>query len=103
MTVSGNLNVLGTVTAQKVNVSGDVAGATTIIAGTNEVTMLNDNIKVGSLIFVTPTSPTKNSIYVKSQEDGQAVIGFDPIIVEGEEQLTTTDVKFNWWIVGIAQ
>lgn len=103
MVIAGDLKVLGTLDANKVSVSKAVAGTATITAGTNEVTMLNDNIKTGALIFVTPTSATKNSIYVKSQSEGQAVIGFDPTIVEDVEIPTATDINFNWWIVGITQ
>ena len=103
MVIQGDLKVLGTLDANKVSVSQNVAGTAKIIAGTNEITILNENIKLGSLIFVTPTSPTKNSIYVKNQVEGEAVIGFDPIIVDSLEIPTETDINFNWWIVGVSQ
>ncbi len=98
MIINGDLKVLGTVTAEKVNVSQAVAGTASILAGTNEITLLNENIKTGALIFVTPTSPTKNSIYVKSQSEGQVTIGFDE-----PETPTSANIKFNWWIVGVTQ
>lgn len=103
VTIQGDLKVLGTLDANKVSVSEAVAGSATISAGTNEIIILNENIKEGSLIFVTPTSSTKSNIYVKSQVDGQAVIGFDPVIIDEVEELTTTDIKFNWWIVGVSE
>jgi hypothetical protein len=70
------------------------AGTAKILVGQNEITIVGSKIKTNSLIFITPTSATANTIYVKSQENGKAVIGFDlPAI---------NDVSFNWWIVGVA-
>jgi hypothetical protein len=103
MIINGNLKVLGTLDANKVSVSNQVAGTAKIIAGTNEILLLNENIKTGALIFVTPTSPTKNNIYVRTQVEGQAIIGFDPTVIEEIEVPTETDINFNWWIVGITQ
>ena len=96
MVINGDLKVLGTLDANKVNVSNQIAGTGNIVAGTDEVILTNSNIKTDSLIFVTPTSPTKDAIYVKSKIDGQAVIGFETPL-----NPTTTDITFNWWIVGI--
>ena len=98
MTVTGDLKVLGTLDAKKVTVGQEVAGTAIIPAGAFEVTILNDNIKTDSLIFVTPTTATVDSIYVKSQIDGEAIIGFDE-----PEIPTSADIKFNWWVVGISQ
>lgn len=98
MVITGDLKVLGTVDAGKVTVSNQVAGASVIPAGYFEITILNENIKPDSLIFVTPTSSIKYNIYVKSQTEVQAVVGFDE-----PEVPTEIDTKFNWWIVGVSQ
>ena len=98
MTITGDLKVLGTIDAGKVTVSDQVAGSAIIPTGYFEITILNENIKPDSLIFVTPTSSVKYAIYVKSQAEGTAVIGFDE-----PEVPTETDTKFNWWIVGVSQ
>jgi hypothetical protein len=57
------------------------------------VTIINPNIKSGSLVFVTPTSSTQNILYIKEQLDGEIKVGFDGPAV--------SEVGFNWWIVGL--
>ena len=76
--------------------SNATAGTATIPAGLTELTIENSKIEDSSLIYVTPTSSTKNNgLYVKNKEAGQFVVGFtNPIDV---------DVAFNWWIIKVSQ
>jgi hypothetical protein len=71
------------------------AGNAKIPTGSKDIILQNSNIKEIGLIFLTPTSPLANTLYIKEQVDGRAVIGFD--------QALTQDVNFNWWIVDIAK
>ena len=70
------------------------AGSATIPAGVSEITIKNNKVGDYTLVYVTPTSETRNNVlYVKSKQAGQFVVGFtNPIEV---------DTNFNWWIVQI--
>ena len=68
------------------------AGKATLPGGSTELTINSPHVGASSLIYVTPTSETKNNVlYVKSKENGKFVVGFtDPVDIE---------VNFNWWII----
>ncbi len=69
------------------------AGKAKISAGSSEIILINSNIKANSLLFTTITSASTNNIFIKSQEEGKAIIGFT--------ENSPADVTFNWWIVGV--
>ncbi len=69
------------------------AGSAIIPAGSKQVIIKNNIVKENSLIFVTPTSPTPNTIYIKDQVEGAFMVGFDTG--------TQDEVKFNWWVVDV--
>ena len=70
------------------------AGQARIPSGSSEVVIRNPNVKVGSLVFVTPTSATSNFVlYVKEQVDGEILVGMD--------SSASADISFNWWIVQV--
>ncbi|HLE48842.1 MAG TPA: hypothetical protein VI819_02305, partial [Patescibacteria group bacterium] len=71
-----------------------VAGSATITSGYSDITIVNSKVKPDSLIFVTPKTNTQNqNLYLKSQDDGHVVIGFDAP--------ADMDVEFNWWLVDL--
>ena len=81
------------------------AGTAWVPAGKKEITIINPKITETSLIYVTPTTSTRNQVlYVKEQTgceeevvdcQAQATIGFDaPVSVA---------VEFNWWVVQLTQ
>ncbi|MFC1625941.1 LamG domain-containing protein, partial [Patescibacteria group bacterium] len=74
--------------------SNATAGSAIILAGISEITINNSNITDNTLVYVTPTSTSKNNVlYVKSKESGKFVVGFtDPLDI---------DVQFNWWVVDV--
>ena len=90
--IEGNLAVKGVLSTSGIIITGDTAGKAKVPEGEVEVVLQNPNIKEGTLVFVTPTSPTSNGLYVKSQEAGSVTVGF--VLAED------FDVTFNWWIVG---
>ncbi|BCX15076.1 MAG: hypothetical protein KatS3mg088_759 [Patescibacteria group bacterium] len=68
------------------------AGSGILPAGQKEIAIISPAIKADSLVYITPTSDTKNYVlYVKSKEDGKMVVGFNRAL--------DIDVSFNWWIV----
>ena len=69
------------------------AGNTKIPTGLRSITIRNPNIKVDSLVFITPTSEYTGNLYIISQSDGEIKVGFS--------ESTLTDVNFNWWLVGV--
>ena len=70
------------------------AGKAIVPAGYAEVTIKNPKVSEESLIFITPKTNTGNfNLYLKSQTNGQVVIGFD--------STTEVDTEFNWWIIGV--
>jgi hypothetical protein len=70
------------------------AGKAVVPAGYAEVTIKNPKVTENSLIFITPKTNTGNfNLYLKSQTNGQAVVGFD--------SATEMDTEFNWWIIGV--
>ncbi len=90
--IEGNLAVKGALSTSGIIITGDTAGKAKVPEGEIEVVLQNPNIKEGTLVFVTPTSPTSNGLYIKSQEVGSVTVGF--VLAED------FDVTFNWWIVG---
>ncbi len=84
-------------------ISGDITTNSTvgkgiIPSGSTEITIHNPKINDYTLVYVTPTSTTNNSVlYVKSKSAGFFTVGFtdplDPAI----------DANFNWWIVQAGQ
>ena len=70
------------------------AGKAKIAEGTSDVIIRNPKVKSDSLVFITPLTSTGNyTLYVKSQTDGEFSVGFNNI--------TETEVSFNWWIVDV--
>ncbi|NCN06974.1 MAG: hypothetical protein GW946_03995, partial [Candidatus Pacebacteria bacterium] len=68
------------------------SGKARIAAGTSELTIHAAGLTEQSLIYVTPVGSTDNQVlYVKNQQDGFFVVGFDSLAV--------VDVPFNWWMV----
>ncbi|QLG70067.1 MAG: hypothetical protein CH104c_0839 [Candidatus Woesebacteria bacterium] len=68
------------------------AGSGILPAGQKEIAIVSPNIKSESLVYVTPTSDTKNYVlYVKAKEDGRMVVGFNRAL--------DIDVYFNWWVI----
>jgi|GEM_PF-2482322 len=68
------------------------AGSGILPAGQKEIAIVSPNIKSESLVYVTPTSDTKNYVlYVKAKEDGRMVVGFNRTL--------DIDVYFNWWVI----
>ena len=60
-------------------------------AGQSSAIVSNADISTSSLIFITPTSPTTNSLYVVDKEPGAFTVGISAP--------STYDITFNWWIV----
>jgi len=81
------------------------AGKGLIPAGLTEVTIKNINTKANALIYVTPTTSTGNNVlYVKVQDGCEEATGAcQPMFIVGFDQITTSDVEFNWWIVDTKQ
>jgi len=70
------------------------AGSGMLPAGQKEIAIVSPNIKSESLVYVTPTSDTKNYVlYVKAKEDGRMVVGFNRAL--------DIDVYFNWWVIAV--
>ncbi len=101
-TVSGTLDVSNLlakklhlpVTPTESSASGVIApsiGSSILPAGQSSVTVLNDSITDESLIFITPTSPTPNALYVVDKQQGEFIVG-----ITAPQQ---DDVHFNWWII----
>jgi len=68
------------------------SGKGEVKAGTNSTIIYSDSADVESIIQITPTSSTENQIiYIKKQEEGMFVVGFDEIVNQ--------KVTFNWEIV----
>lgn len=68
------------------------SGKGLIKAGTNSTIIYSDLVTPDTIINITPTSSTGNQIiYIKKQENGMFVVGFDEIV--------NKMVNFNWEIV----
>jgi len=82
-------------------------GTATIGAGSTEFLIRNSNITDHSLIYVTPTSDTRNQVvFVKAKISdylGTPEINEAGFIVSVSQPILD-DIDFNWWIVeGVAQ
>ncbi len=67
-------------------------GSAIIPSGRKEIEILSPAITENTLIYITPTSDTKNYVlYIKAKEEGRAVVGFNRAL--------DIDVSFNWWVV----
>jgi hypothetical protein len=99
---SQKLIVAGATTATaSANLAGEIetnatAGHAVIKAGQETITIKSPAITDQTLIYVTPTSDSKNYVlYVKTKSEGKASIGFNrPLDI---------DVEFNWWIIDTRQ
>jgi cytoskeletal protein CcmA (bactofilin family) len=80
--------------AGTVYINSSTAGTASVPKGETEITLQNPNIKQNSLLFITATSQTQANLYIKSQSEGVAVIGFSTPAIN--------DANFNWWIVSVA-
>ncbi len=68
------------------------SGKGIINANTNSTIIYNSLVTPDSIINITPTSSTSNQIiYIKRQQEGMFVVGFDEIVNQ--------KVNFNWEIV----
>ncbi len=68
------------------------SGRGVVNVGTNGTIIYNDLVTADSIINITPTSSTANQIiYIKKQEEGMFIVGFDEIVIK--------KVNFNWDIV----
>ncbi len=111
MQVLGNLAVGGVLSASAISIAEDpnasvsatltgnilnslaTAGEGLVASGSADITIVNPNIKADSLIFVTPTSQSPETLFVKDKGVGTATVGFaNPAAAE---------VTFNWWIVNM--
>ena len=76
---------------------------------TTEFKVISPHITPDSLVYITPTSPTKNQIlYVKAKKGPvtprPTLINPNPATQPGYfivaiDQLVNIDIKFNWWII----
>ncbi len=70
------------------------AGKATVAAGLNEIIVRNENVSDKTLVYVTPTSTTKNRVlYVKAKGEGFFIVGFSNVL--------DVDVEFNWWVIDL--
>jgi len=95
---SGQITIAGaSPETQEADINGEIetnaaAGHAKIKAGEKTLTIKSPAITDTTLIYVTPTSDTKNYVlYVKTKEAGSAGIGFN--------QPLDIDVEFNWWVI----
>lgn len=90
---------IATSSAQLVNgkiTTNATTGSAIIPANRKEIEILSPAITENTLIYITPTSDTKNYVlYVKAKEEGRAVVGFNRAL--------DIDVSFNWWVVETRQ
>lgn len=74
--------------------SNATVGSAAIASGSAEITINNPNVTDYSLVYITPTTSTRNQVlYVKSKQAGSFVVGF--------EKAVDIPVEFNWWIIGL--
>lgn len=74
------------------DIQESTSGKGVVNAGTNSTIIYSDLVRADTIINLTPTSSTQNQIiYIKKQEDGMFVVGFDEIVNKA--------VNFNWEIV----
>ncbi len=76
----------------EMDIQESTSGKGVVNAGTNSTIIYSDLVRADTIINLTPTSSTQNQIiYIKKQEDGMFVVGFDEIVNKA--------VNFNWEIV----
>ena len=66
-------------------------GDATLPSGQTTIVITSTSITEKSLIFITPTSVTDKTLYVIGKQNGQFTVGI--------ATPTTTDIKFNWWVI----
>jgi len=71
------------------------AGSAKLSSGSIQVIIKNPKVTPNSLIFITPTSETSQTIFVKEQKEGEFVVGLS--------QVESFDISFNWWIIQLAK
>lgn len=95
---NGNITVQGEVTVEKISIdtsdeSAASAGKAELPAGDLEIVIDTTAVSEDSLIFVTATSLTNTTLAVTDQTVGESFTVSIP-------QTQTSDLQFNWWIVG---
>ncbi len=69
-------------------------GTAKIASGSAEITIKNPRVTDYTLVYVTPTTSTKNQVlFIKSKRAGQFTVGF--------EEAISGEVEFNWWIIDV--
>ena len=66
-------------------------GTAVLPAGESSITVENESVTDESLVFITPTSPTGNTLYVVDRIPGEFIVGITAPPLE--------DIRFNWWII----
>jgi len=99
---SQKLTIAGaSVATASANLAGEIetnasAGHAIITKGTEQVTIKSPAITDKTLVYVTPTSDTKNYVlFVKTKQNGSAGVGFNRAL--------DIDVEFNWWVIDTGQ
>jgi len=112
LTVGGNL-AAGDTTIDKLTVNSGFEnasiGTAAIPAGESEITINTDQVKPGSLIYITPTTSTANKVlYEKGKITCDETINIEESSQEcttgfviGMDGIVSIDIEFNWWIVDV--
>ncbi len=96
LTIAGATEATNSAVIDGVITTNATAGSGVIPGDLSEITIKNPNVTDYTLVYVTPTSSTRNYVlFVKSKSPGEFVVGFtNPIEI---------DVNFNWWIVKVTE
>ena len=81
--------------------SEKTSGTATIKSGSSEIVIISPIVTTESLIYITPLGSTNNKVlYVKElTNDNSETPELESGFKVGFDTNTTSDVKFNWWIV----
>jgi hypothetical protein len=79
------------------------AGEASIPAGEVEVMIKNPNIQTSSLIYLTPTTSTKDQVlYLKEKEScNTGGLICEKFFTVGFDKPAKEEVKFNWWLIDV--
>lgn len=92
------------INAPAVITNASTSGTATMPAQAIDLIVYNSKINAGSLIYITPTTPTQNNnIYVAYKEPCSQITpptgGCKPFFKVSIDNKINTDVKFNWLII----
>jgi len=87
---SGNLKITGSLTADKINISGSSLGTATISAGLTETIIDTTAVSTTSAIFATPID-TPVPVAASATEPGKFVLRIPTPL--------STSLKVSWWVV----